>query len=48
MIEENVTIHVMLGMWLDDWGMEMSETVRITATGVECLTDFPRGVYVKA
>ena len=46
-IEENVTIHVMLGMWLDDWGMEMSETVRVTATGVECLTDFPRGVYVK-
>ena len=47
-IEENVTIHVMLGMWLDDWGMEMSETVRVTATGVECLTDLPRGVFVKA
>lgn len=46
-IEENVTIHVMLGMWLDDWGMEMSETVRVTATGVECLTDFPRRVFAK-
>ena len=27
---------------------ELTETVRVTATGVECLTDFPRGVYVKA
>ena len=45
-LEENMTIHVMLGMWMDDWGMEMSETTRVTATGVECLTNFPRGVFI--
>jgi len=45
-LEENMTIHVMLGMWMDDWGMEMSETTRVTATGVECLTNFPRGVHI--
>ena len=42
----NQTIHVMLGMWMDGWGMEMSETIRVTETGVECLTDIPRGLHV--
>jgi len=46
-LEPNMTIHVMLGMWMDDWGMEMSETTLVTDDGVECLTDMPRGVYVK-
>jgi len=45
-LEENMTIHVMLGMWMDDWGMEMSETTLVTASGVECLTSFPRPVHV--
>jgi len=45
-LEENMTIHVMLGMWMDDWGMEMSETTLVTDTGVECLTNFARGVHV--
>ena len=45
-IEENMTLHVMLGMWLDDWGMELSETVAITETGVECLTQFKRDVHI--
>ncbi|MGI9604769.1 MAG: M24 family metallopeptidase, partial [Acidimicrobiales bacterium] len=47
LLTENMTIHVMLGMWMDDWGMEMSETTLVTSGGVECLTTFPRGVYVK-
>jgi Xaa-Pro aminopeptidase len=45
-LEQNMTIHVMLGMWMDDWGMEMSETTLITSDGVECLTNFPRQVHV--
>jgi len=45
-LEPNNTLHVMLGMWMDDWGMELSETVRVTADGNECLTDFPRTVHV--
>lgn len=47
-IQKNMTLHVMLGMWLDDWGMEISETVAITDSGVECLTCFPRDVHVIA
>lgn len=42
----NMTLHVMLGMWLDDWGMELSETVVITDSGVDCLTQFERNVHV--
>jgi Xaa-Pro aminopeptidase len=46
-IEADTTIHIILGMWMEGWGMEMSETVRITPTGVECLTAFPRGLHMK-
>ena len=45
-IEKNMVLHVMLGMWLDDWGMEISETVAVTASGVECLTQFDRDVHI--
>jgi len=45
-LETNMTLHVMLGMWMDDWGMEMSETVAVTKNGVECLTNFPRNIHV--
>lgn len=45
-IPENAVIHVMLGMWLEGWGMELSETVHVTAGGCECLTNFPRAVHL--
>ena len=45
-LQTNMTLHVMLGMWMDDWGMEMSETVLVTDNGVECLTQFPRDIQV--
>ncbi len=45
-LQSNMTLHVMLGMWMDDWGMELSETIAITPQGVECLTQFSRDVHV--
>ena len=45
-LQQNMSIHVMLGMWMDDWGMELSETVVVTADGVECLTQFDREVKI--
>jgi Xaa-Pro dipeptidase len=45
-LEANMTLHVMLGMWMDGWGMELSETTVVTETGVECLTNFDRSVHV--
>ncbi len=44
-LEPNMTLHVMLGMWMDGWGIELSETVAVTETGVECLTQFDRDLF---
>ena len=43
-LEAGMTLHVMLGMWMDDWGIEFSETVAVTESGADCLTDFQRSV----
>jgi Xaa-Pro dipeptidase len=43
----NNTLHCILGMWMEDWGLEISETILVTETGAECLTDFPRDIHVK-
>ena len=45
-LQKNMTLHVMLGMWMDGWGMEISETVVVTDAGAECLTRFPRKVHI--
>jgi ectoine hydrolase len=42
------TIHIMLGMWMDGWGLELSESVRVHDRGAECLADVPRELFVKA
>lgn len=40
-------VHSILGMWMDGWGIEVSETILVTETGSETLTDFPRAIFVK-
>lgn len=45
-LEPSMMLHVMLGMWMDGWGMELSETTVVTDSGVECLTNFDRAVRV--
>lgn len=47
-LEPNMTFHMILGMWMDGWGFESSETFRVTARGVECFADLPRGLTVIA
>ena len=46
-LEPNMTIHFMPGIWLDDWGIAISEAIRITDTGVEAFCNFPRELFVK-
>jgi ectoine utilization protein EutD len=43
----NMTLHFMPGIWQDDWGIAISEAIRITDTGVETFCDFPRRLFVK-
>ena len=40
-------LHSILGMWMDGWGIEVSETILVTETGNETLTNFPREIHVK-
>jgi Xaa-Pro aminopeptidase len=47
LLAENHTLHCILGMWMDGWGLEISETILVTRSGAECLTSFPRAVYCK-
>ncbi|MGH2764168.1 MAG: M24 family metallopeptidase [Thermoleophilaceae bacterium] len=46
-LEPNMAFHMILGMWMDDWGYELSETFRVTDGGAECLCAFPRELTVK-
>ena len=46
-LEPNMTLHFMPALWLDDGGLELSETILITDTGVECLSKTPRKLVVK-
>jgi ectoine hydrolase len=46
-MEPNMTFHLMLGMWMEGWGFELSDTFRVTETGHEVLADFPRRLFVK-
>ena len=46
-LEENMTFHFMSGLWMDDWGFETTESIVITENGAECLTAYPRKLFVK-
>lgn len=46
-LEPNMTLHFMPGIWLDDCGVDISEPIRITETGVELLTHYPRKLLIK-
>jgi ectoine hydrolase len=43
-----MTFHMILGMWMEGWGYELSETLVVTDNGMECLASVPRGLTVKA
>lgn len=45
-VPENAVVHIILGMWMDGWGMELSETLHVQANGCTRLCDFPQHVHV--
>ena len=47
-LQPGMTFHFMTGLWLEDWGMEITESIVITETGVETLADVPRKLLVKS
>ncbi len=46
-LEENMTIHCIPGIWVDDWGIEISEPFRVTDTGGEPFCAIARQLFVK-
>ena len=42
MLQPNMTIHFMPALWFEDWGLEITESIRITETGAETLANWPR------
>jgi len=45
-LKPNMTFHFMTGLWMEDWGFEITETIRITDSAPECLADVPRKLVV--
>ncbi len=46
-LEPNMTFHMIVGMWMDDYGFECSESFRVTPGGCETFADFPRRLFLK-
>ena len=45
-LPENAVVHIILGMWMKGWGMELSETIHVRKKDAICLTQFPRDVHI--
>lgn len=48
LLEAGMTFHFMPGLWMADWGLEITESILIRENGAaECLCDRPRKLFVK-
>lgn len=41
-----MAFHFMPGLWLDEWGLEITESIMITKTGSETFCQFPRELFI--
>ncbi len=46
-LEPDMTFHIIPGIWTDEFGVEISESFRVTDTGAETFAEFPRKLFVK-
>lgn len=46
-LEANMVFHMIPGIWLDDCGVDMSESFRVTETGIELFTKSERILFEK-
>ncbi len=47
-LKENMTFHLMPGLWTDDWGLAITESFVVTPNGGQPLADIPRELVVRA
>lgn len=46
-LKPNMVFHMIPGIWFDTYGIEISETFRVTETGVEVLANVDRKLFIK-
>ena len=46
-LEEGMTFHCIPAIWLERWGIVISESFGVTARGAECFADYPRILFAK-
>lgn len=46
-LQPNMTFHLIPGLWLDHYGFEVSESIRITENGCETFASLPRNLTLK-
>jgi ectoine hydrolase len=46
-LRPGMTFHFMTGLWMEDWGFEITESIVITDGAPELLADVPRRLFVK-
>lgn len=46
-MEEGMTFHVIPAIWLEKYGIVISETFAVTPRGAECFADYPRILFAK-
>ena len=45
--EEGMTFHCIPAIWLDTYGLVISESFVVTEKGAECFAEYPRLLFVK-
>ncbi|MFZ5869656.1 MAG: M24 family metallopeptidase [Actinomycetota bacterium] len=46
-LQAGMCFHVILGMWMDNWGYTLSEPIVVTEDGTERLTDLPQQLTIR-
>ncbi|MEK9754056.1 MAG: ectoine hydrolase DoeA [Rhodospirillaceae bacterium] len=46
-LHKNMTFHFMTGLWMEEWGLEITESIVITDGRPEFLANVPRKLFVK-
>ncbi len=47
-LEPGLTFHFMKGLWMDDWGFEITESIVIRGGAPENLANYPRRLMAKS
>ena len=45
-LQPNLTFHMIAGMWMDTWGLEVSESIQVTDNGYQLFCNFSRSLHL--